>query len=44
MTQEQILIVVMIVNVVAAFGAGCSLGATFRTKNPRKPANASRRK
>jgi len=43
MTQEQILIVVMIINVVAAFGAGCSLGATFRTKHPRKASNARRK-
>jgi|DEB19_MinimDraft_3_1074340.scaffolds.fasta_scaffold151428_2 hypothetical protein len=43
MTSEQTLILVMIINVTAAFAAGCSLGATFRTKNPKKVANARRK-
>jgi hypothetical protein len=44
MTNEQELILWILTVTVAAFGAGCSLGSTFRTKHPRKAANGSRRK
>lgn len=43
MDQDQTLILWIIVTVTAAFAAGCSLGATFRTKNPRKDSNARRK-
>jgi hypothetical protein len=43
MNQDQTLILWIIVTVTAAFAAGCSLGATFRTKHPRKVANARRK-
>lgn len=40
---EYTLIMWIIVTVTAAFGAGCSLGATFRNKHPRKAINARRK-
>lgn len=43
MTTEQTLIIWIVISVTAAFAAGCSLGATFRTKHPRKVANARRK-
>jgi hypothetical protein len=43
MTTEQQIIVWIVVAVVGAFGAGCSLGATYRTKNPKGRANARRK-
>jgi hypothetical protein len=43
MNQDQTLILWIIVTVTAAFSAGCSLGATFRTKHPRKVAHARRK-
>lgn len=44
MTSEQQLILMIVISVVAAFGAGCSLGSTFRTKNPKKEVPHARRK
>jgi HAMP domain-containing protein len=44
MNQDQTLILWIIVTVTAAFAAGCSLGATFRTKHPRKATANARRK
>lgn len=44
MTSEQQLIVWIVVMVVASFGAGCSLGSTFRTKHPKKEIANARRK
>lgn len=43
MTTEQTLIIWIVISVTAAFAAGCSLGATFRTKHPRKVAHARRK-
>lgn len=40
---ENTLILWIIVTVTAAFAAGCSLGATFRTKHPKKAAHARRK-
>lgn len=44
MTSEQELILWIVVMVVAAFGSGCSLGSTFRTKHPKKEVSNARRK
>jgi hypothetical protein len=43
MTQDQTLILWIILTVTAAFAAGCSLGATFRNKHPKKATNARRK-
>lgn len=43
MTNEQQLIVWILITTVAAFGAGCSLGSSFRTKHPKKVTNARRK-
>ncbi len=40
---EQTLVLWIIVTVTAAFAAGCSLGATFRTKHPKKVVNVRRK-
>lgn len=40
---ETTLILWIIVTVTAAFAAGCSLGATFRNKHPKKATNARRK-
>jgi hypothetical protein len=40
---ENTLILWIIVTVTAAFAAGCSLGATFRNKHPKKATNARRK-
>lgn len=41
MTNEQQLILWIIITTVAAFGAGCSLGSSFRSKNPISKGKAS---
>jgi|694.fasta_scaffold42608_2 hypothetical protein len=43
MTTDQQLIIWIIVTVTAAFGAGCSLGSTFRSKHPKKVSHARRK-
>jgi HAMP domain-containing protein len=43
MNSDQQLILWIIVAITAAFGAGCSLGSTFRTKHPKKVSHARRK-
>lgn len=43
MTQDQTLILWIVLTCVAAFGSGCSLGSTFRIKNPKKATHARRK-